>query len=628
MKIKRALAAALSTVMLGSVIPATAFTASAEPTTTVLYSTSFENGECDFTARDGASTVASVTTDAATGSSCLESSGRTSGWHGPQFLLDSYIEQGTEYMVSAKVKTPWYGTIMLSTDYTDESGERHYGNLKTVVSEGGWVDVTDVKFSFPEGATKMYVYFECSDANVNIYVDDFVLETTPVYDIQQDIASLKDVYSPYFKFGTAVTASELAPVSAQNLIKKHFNSLTPGNELKPESILDKNACFEMAAAGDDTNPQVNIASARSILNFCRDNNISVRGHVLVWHSQTPDWFFKENYDESADWVSKEEMLVRMENYIKNVFAALEKEYPTVDFYAWDVVNECFLDNGSARTGGTQAENANYSGWVKVFGDNSFIKPAFEYARKYAPEGCKLYYNDFNEYMPGKTSTIVAMANELKAENLIDGIGMQSHLDVGFPTASAYKKALAAFAETGLDVQVTELDITTSDTSEAGFETQAKLYSEIMDACVEYADSISSVVVWGTTDDKSWRASRCPLLFNEDFTAKPAYYSIVDGLEVPDPTDPPETEPTEPSTEPVIDFTPGDVNYDGAINSMDSVTLRRQILNRKDLSYSEALLPVISPSDTDGNGYIEVADLVLLNQFLVGEDVEFKVYTGK
>ena len=95
------------------------------------------------------------------------------------------------------------------------------------------------------------------------------------------------------------------------------------------------------------------------------------------------------------------MLQRMENYIKNVFAALEEEYPTVDFYAWDVVNEAWLDNGSPRTGGGQSENANYSGWVKVFGDNSFIEPAFEYARKYAPKNTKLYYNDLNEYMTKK-----------------------------------------------------------------------------------------------------------------------------------------------------------------------------------------------------------------------------------
>lgn len=121
-----------------------------------------------------------------------------------------------------------------------------------------------------------------------------------------------------------------------------------------------------------------------------------------------------------------------------------------------------------------------------------------------------------------------MANELKEKGLIDGIGMQSHLDVGFPSASAYKKALKAFVDTGLDIQVTELDITTTDLTESGFEKQAQIYNEIMDACEEYSDSISAVVFWGTTDDKSWRAAKCPLLFNEDFTAKPAYYQLLKG----------------------------------------------------------------------------------------------------
>ena len=218
----------------------------------------------------------------------------------------------------------------------------------------------------------------------------------------------------------------------------------------------------------------------------------------------------------------------MENYIKNLMELLDTEYPDVDFYAWDVVNEIWLDDGNPRQPGEQgATGSNSSAWVQIFGDNSFVDYAFEYARKYAPKGCKLYYNDFNEYMPSKTAAIVDMANRLKEKGLIDGIGMQSHLDVGFPTVSTYEKALKAFCDTGLDVQITELDITTSDTSEAGLEKQAQMYSDIMDLAVKYSDSISAVVVWGTTDDQSWRASRLPVLFNEDYTAKSCFYSIVD-----------------------------------------------------------------------------------------------------
>lgn len=608
-KRKKFLAGILSSAMLLSFLPCTGFISNVndsavyaeESSSETVYYADFEDGTNDFTGRDGYGTLTVVDSDSYEGSKCLECSGREKSWQGPQLLLDNMLEPGVEYIASAWVKTPWYNSVKLSMEYTDESGERHFSNLNSATSQGSWAEMTEVKFSVPKNVTKAYLYFECNDT-ANIYVDNFEIRTAPVYEIQQDIASLKDVFSSYFKVGTAVTTSELAPLSAQNLIKKHFNSLTPGNELKPESLLDQNATI---ASGSETNPVISLASAREILDFCRDNDISVRGHVLVWHSQTPDWFFKEGFTDNGDWVSKDVMLQRMENYIRNVMTALAEEYPTVDFYAWDVVNEAWLDDGSHRTGGGQSENANYSGWVKVFGDNSFIEPAFEYARKYAPEGCKLYYNDFNEYMPGKTAAIVDMANDLKEKGLIDGIGMQSHLDVGFPSVSTYTQALKAFADTGLDIQITELDITTSDTSEAGFETQAEMYDGIIDACMEYSDSISAVVFWGTTDDKSWRADRCPLLFNADFTAKPAYYKIIEGLEIPVPTTPSETETTG------NEYMAGDINQDDAITVADIILLQKYLLKIDKFTETQYNL-----ADYNADDKVNVFDWTGLKQVVV------------
>lgn len=623
---KRLTAGLLSAVMLGAAIPMTntmsmlsnaSIVSAAEDAeaTTVMYSTDFEDGKIDFTGRGGVESLEATTAQANSGSYSMCVSGREKNWNGPQFLLDDLLEVGVQYTVSAYVRAAWYNSIKLSMEYTDSTGERHYTNLSSVNNEGSsWSEFSNIKFSIPENVTKVYLYFECNDT-AEIYVDDFEIRTAPVYQIQQDIVSLKDAYADYFKVGTAVTNDELAPQSTKDLILKHFNSVTLGNELKPDSILDHAATL---ASGSNTDPQVNLASARSILNFCRDNNISVRGHVLVWHQQTPDWFFRENFDENGDWVSKEVMLERMENYIKNVFAAIEEEYPTVDFYAWDVVNECWLDDGSYRPAGTQAENSKNSPWVKIFGDNSFIEPAFEYARKYAPEGCKLYYNDFNEYMPSKTDAIYNMAMDLKEKGLIDGIGLQSHLDVGFPTVSTYKKALAKFASTGLDIQVTELDITTSDTSEAGFEKQAQMYSDIMDACVEYADSISSVVFWGTTDDKSWRAPKYPLLFNEDFTAKPSFYSIVDGLDVPivttATTDNTTVTTTETTTSPAEDIIPGDVNRDRTLNGMDLALMRSTLTEWQTIESNDAAYSVEMDMNEDKS--CDISDVVALLQYLI------------
>ncbi|MBE6847466.1 MAG: hypothetical protein E7503_04965 [Ruminococcus sp.] len=585
MRTSRKYIAALTAAAMGIVsLPAVISTSAADD---VIYATDFEDGEILFTGRGGVEVIEATTELPHGGSYSMCISGREKSWNGPQFLLDELCEPNVEYTVSAWAKSEWYSTLSLSMEYTDTEGERHYSNLKSF-SGDAWNEFSEIKFSFTADMTNVYLYFESSDASCKLYVDDFVIAPAPVIPIQDDIPSLSDLYSPYYNIGTAIMASNLSSPSFMDLVQKHFDdSITFGNELKPDSVLDKAACQAMAAEGDDTNPQVTLSASRGLLNYCRDNNLPVRGHVLVWHSQTPDWFFKENYADDGAWVTKDEMLVRMENYIKNVFAALESEYPTVDIYAWDVVNEAWLDNGSPRNPGEQGSSgSNNSAWVQVFGDNSFIEPAFEYARKYAPEGTKLYYNDFNEYMPEKTAAIVKMATALQEKGLIDGIGCQSHLDVSFPGISAYEKAIAAFAATGLDVQITELDATTSDTSESGLATQAQYYSDIMDVLVKYADSISAVVFWGVTDDQSWRATRLPLLFDAAFQAKPAYYSIVDGLEMPDLPETTTTTTVTTTETTVTSVTGGEYTVLG---------------------------------DTNCDDLFKIADVILLNRFLAEDD---------
>ena len=513
---------------------------------------------------------------------------RSNGWNGPQIRIDDILEPGVKYTVSAKVKAKWYNTLHISMQKSYEDGDATYDNLVSGNSQGEWVTLSTV-FTFTDSGTATYLYIEGSD-KADLYVDEFVITKEPEVHPEADIAGLKDVYAKYFKLGTATTEKELSPKSTKELILKHFNSITLGNELKPENMLDKAGCIANAEAGKDGEVAVKLnSSARSILNFARDNNISVRGHVLVWHSQTPGWFFKESYDAEADFVDKETMTARMESYIKGVFAALEAEYPDVDFYAWDVVNEAWLDDGKPRQPGTyeQAPQGNLSGWTAVYGDNSFIPYAFEFARKYAPEGTKLYYNDFNEYMPSKIESVVKMAEELKAKGLIDGIGMQSHLDVrqgsdAFPSPQMYEAAIKAYTETGLDVQITELDATVQGEN---FEVQAKYYSDIMDAIMKYSDKISAVVFWGTTDDQSWRKENSPLLFNSDYTAKPAYYQIVDGIEY-DPVS-----STTTTTKPVTTTTTtteigsvptdifyGDANCDNEISLADAVLVLQYVAN--------------------------------------------------
>ena len=624
---KKVLAGLLGAVLLSTSIPFATVTAADAETGAIIYSSDFEDSSASlpFTGRGGVESISITDSQAHSGSSSMMVSDRSKNWHGPQLLLDDICEPNKEYTVSAYAKAEWYNSINLSLEYTDAAGERHYSNLATKTFNGDWAEFSNIKFSFTSEVSKVYVYFECNDAS-KLYIDDFTLAEAPIIPIQEDIASIKDVYNGYFKIGTAVTTSNLASPSFMDLVEKHFNeSITFGNELKPDYVLDQAAS---QASGDNTNPQVNFAQADALLKYCGENQIPVRGHTLVWHSQTPDWFFKENFSDDGDWVDKDTMLKRMENYIKNVMEGLATQYPDVEFYAWDVVNEAWLDDGNPRkAGSSKSEDSNSSAWVRIFGDNSFIEYAFQYARKYAPKNCKLYYNDFNEYMPGKTTAIYNMAMELKEKGLIDGIGMQSHLDVGFPTASTYRKAIDKFASTGLDIQVTELDITTSDTSEAGLEKQAQLYNDIFDIYTDYADSISAVVIWGVTDDQSWRATRVPLLFDENFQAKPAYYSIVDNVEpkvtttTTTDTTPAETTttttvttPAETTTTTEPTFWLGDVNLDRNVNVQDVVLLQKYLIRMETLTAEQA-----KPADVNEDGVVNVIDLLRLKNFVLSID---------
>ena len=629
----KAAAAVLSGMLAVTSAPITALPAGAAEGDILV--TDFEDGDVSaFSKRgDTDTSVIGISEEGAySGTKCMSVTERTKNWNGPSVALEALgCKPGVQYVVSAMVKAQWYCECTLSMQYTDGEGEQHYNNLTKVTSQGEWVEIPETKFSFSEDMLDVQIYIEGNSAEVVLYVDDFALTEAPVHPIEQDIPGLKDVYADYFKIGGAVTASELAPQSTKDLILKHYNSITLGNELKPENMLDKAATLAYyEETGDNTKPVVKLnGAARVILNFCRDNHIPVRGHVLVWHSQTPGWFFMDDYstpenESQNNWTDKETMTKRMENYIKGVFEAIEAEYSDVDFYAWDVVNEAWLDGGVPREGGTyEQSNGNKSGWTQIWGDNSFIELAFQYARKYAPKGTKLYYNDFNEYMPQKVEAVIKMATDLKEKGLIDGIGLQSHLNVTnngpdpFPSASTYKSALAKYAALGLDLQVTELDATYNTDVADGEKLQAQYYSDIMDAIVEYKDSISAVVFWGTTDDQSWRADRLPLLFNEDYTAKPCFYSIIDGIEY---TAPATTEPKE-TTAPADDTTVtagagklGDVDCNGDINVADAVMLARFNAEDKEITVSAQGK---ANADVNADGNTDTDDLTAILEYLAG-----------
>lgn len=385
--------------------------------------------------------------------------------------------------------------------------------------------------------------------------------------IQMDVPRLKDVVpgelGEDFVIGTSIVNSDLKDVDTMALVTRHFNAVTLGNELKPDAMFgySNNKCPGTETVTLDgeqlTVPKMDYSRAEKTLDAIYDWNqshpkdiIKVRGHVLVWHSQTPEWWFHEDYDADKPYADIETMNRRLEWYIKTMaehFTGEDSKYHGM-FYGWDVVNEAVSDGASRyRNAG---EN---SSWWAVYQSNEFIINAFRYANQYMDPEVELYYNDYNEWFTGKRAGIVQLLKDVKeAEGTrIDGMGMQGHYQtVGSPTMEEFSKAARAYAEIVGQVQITELDMKASSsydgtdaTRETEFATQGRRYKELYDTVKSLREegvNISNITLWGVVDKNSWlqtfnavggaadgKQRQCPLLFDDDYQVKPAYWAFAD-----------------------------------------------------------------------------------------------------
>ena len=182
-----------------------------------------------------------------------------------------------------------------------------------------------------------------------------------------------------------------------------------------------------------------------------------------------------------------------------------------------------------REAGSNNIVSGQSAWVKVFGDDSFINYAFKFARKYAPEGCKLFYNDYNEYTPAKRDGIIKKIKELVKEGNIDGIGMQSHIGMSYPSIELYEEAFRKYDELGLEIHITELDIDQKSNSQENMLDLAQRYQDVFNLfkkLVNKGVNLTAVITWGISDSSSWIGGY-PNLFDTDYQAKDAFYAVAD-----------------------------------------------------------------------------------------------------
>ena len=340
---------------------------------------------------------------------------------------------------------------------------------------------------------------------------------------------LKDAFEGDFLIGTAMNMPQITgrDTMAQPFIVKHFNSVTAENCMKWERIHPEPDMYEFTLAD-------------SMVAFAVRNNITVIGHVLVWHSQTPDWVFQ---DSLGNLLSRDALLERMRDHISTVVGRYRGKIT-----GWDVVNEAVDEDGSLRQ----------TKWLQIIGED-YIEKAFQYAHEADPDA-ELYYNDYNNEERAKRSGVIPIIKNLQEKGIrIDGVGIQGHWHLDSPDFTVVDESISEYAALGMQVMLTEMEINVlptpgwlygADISKIAqysdslnpyveglpdsVETQLnERYADLFRLLLKHREAVSRVTFWGLHDGYSWKngwpipgRTNYPLLFDRNYQPKPAYYAVI------------------------------------------------------------------------------------------------------
>lgn len=326
---------------------------------------------------------------------------------------------------------------------------------------------------------------------------------------------LKDYYKAYFPIGVAVTP-HLSPDEAK-LVLQNFNSLTAENAMKMGPIHPEENRYYWAGAD-------------SIVDFAQKKGLRMRGHTLCWHQQTPSWLFRDTVTHTN--VTKEVLLKRLKDHITTVVDRYKGKV-----YGWDVVNEVIADD--------TATNFRNSIWYQICGED-FVTKAFEYAHAADPTAI-LFYNDYNTENPIKREKIYRMVKKmLDAKVPIHGVGLQAHWSINNPSQQELENSIKMFSSLGLQVQITELDVSVYAGRQGGQliqgqaqtavftpemeQQQLEKYKMAFEVFRKYKEAITGITFWNISDRSSWLDNRgrknFPLLFDQNLKPKKAFWEVV------------------------------------------------------------------------------------------------------
>jgi endo-1,4-beta-xylanase len=501
-------------------------------------STTFEDGGLDgWSSRTGSSTLTNTTAAAHSGTHSLLVTGRVANYDGPQINVSDKMYNGSVYNASVWVMlTPTDGSnhILNMSLQATLDGNPSYPSMTaypgvTIPADGAWHQISVMRYNmsnnYDPGAAYLYLQTVPASGNdlVSFYVDDFQLTYVPPPTIQPNLASIFETLAPFFRVGAAVDLTDLSGPHAQ-LLTKHFDSITSGNDMKWGSV-------------EATKGTYTYENADSEVGLAVCNEMHVRGHNLVWSTgeQTPSYAAGDGTNSAANQAT---VTANIQEHIQN-----EVQHFGTAVYAWDVVNEP-IDP-------TQPDCLYHGPFYQVLG-KGYIDIALEAARQYAPSGTELFINDYSTTDPDRLACLVRVVRDLRQRGIpLDGVGHEMHNDINYPSATAMVQAIDTIHENfrDLDQQITEMDVSVYN---AGDNTsnyaptvppmliaeQGWLYKQYFDALRRLRGKISALTFWGIADDDTWLDSfpidrlDAPLPFDTELQAKPAYWGIVDPTQLP------------------------------------------------------------------------------------------------
>ena len=296
-------------------------------------------------------------------------------------------------------------------------------------------------------------------------------------------------------------------------LAREFNMVEPENAMKWGAIRPDRRTF-------------NFGPGDRVVAFAREHKMKVRGHCLAWSEYNPGWLVRGGFTPA-----------QMSDLLREHITKVMRHYKG-QVFAWDVVNEVFLADGSVES----------SIWYDQPGiglkgkGTAYVEQALRWARAADPSAL-LFYNDYDtEGINPKSDAVYAMVKDFRARGVpIDGVGIQAHItDLAAKDLATMEANIARLAALGLQVHITEMDVGLPvgaggrPASAEDLKRQAEIYRQVAAACLRQP-RCTAFQTWGFTDKYTWipgytkGAKGAPLPFDQLYGKKPAYDALLEAF---------------------------------------------------------------------------------------------------